>query len=254
MALIVLAYVLTRFVNLPPRFISLQLPGIYLEYSLDFAAVSSILVAILAAFGANWLLHDHPARRKATTIPHALLPALTAWGMGVPLSNLGETAAWWVVLFMGGVLLALVYTAEYIVVDAEDVRHQPAAAGLTALSFTLLLILLIGLRTNDLRLYQVLPALSTALILVSLRTLYLRLGGRWVWIWGVVISVIVGQLAIPLHYMPLSPVRFGLLLLGPAYALTSLAGSLEDKRPFRQALTEPLLMLAVVWLLAFLLG
>jgi hypothetical protein len=83
---------------------------------------------------------------------------------------------WWAVFAIGGGLLILVLIAEYIVIDPSDVRHTLAAAGLTALSFTLYLILAIVLRSAGLRLFWMLPALMLAAGLVSLRTLHLRLG------------------------------------------------------------------------------
>jgi len=48
-AVILLAYALTRFVNIPPREISFQLPGVFVEYTLDFQTIVSVLVAALAA-------------------------------------------------------------------------------------------------------------------------------------------------------------------------------------------------------------
>jgi hypothetical protein len=50
-----------------------------------------------------------------------------------------------------------------------------------------------------------------------------------------------------LHYMPLTPVRFGLALLGLAYALTILAVSLAEGNPFRRAFVEPTIMLVLLW-------
>jgi len=97
----------------------------------------------------------------------------------------------------------------------------------------------------------VLPALVLAIGLVALRTLYLRLGGEWGLHWAIVIAIIVGQIVVGLHYWPLRPLRFGLLLIGPAYALTSVAGSLEEGRSLRTLWVEPVLMLILLWGLAF---
>jgi hypothetical protein len=81
-------------------------------------------------------------------------------------------------------LLILVFVAEYIVFDLSDARHVPAIVGLTAVSFALYLILIIAVRAAGLRLYLLLPALVIPIGLVSLRTLYLRLGGRWCLGWA----------------------------------------------------------------------
>jgi hypothetical protein len=64
--------------------------------------------------------------------------------------------------------------------------------------------------------------------------------------WAFGIAVIIVQLGAALYYMPLTPVRFGLALLGPLYALTALAVSLADGHPFRQAIVEPVVMLTLL--------
>ena len=46
---------------------------------------------------------------------------------------------------------------------------------------------------------------------------------------------------------PHSPITFGLLVLGPAYSLTSLIAALSEDQPLKRAFIEPALMLAAVW-------
>jgi hypothetical protein len=82
--------------------------------------------------------------------------------------------------------------------------------------------------------------------LAALRTLHLRLNERWEVTWAIGIAVVITQLGAALHYMPLTPVRFGLALLGPVYALTSLAVSLAEGNPFRRAMVEPMVMLILL--------
>jgi hypothetical protein len=246
-ATILLAYAVTPFIKLPDRSLALQLPGFLFELNLNFTALVSLLVAMLAAAGASWLMHGHPQVGEGSTFQHWLLPALTAWAIGVPLGTLALGPQWWAVFAFGGVLLMLVFVAEYIVVDINDARQAPATVGLTAVSFALYLILAITVRASGLRLYQVLPILVPTLALVSLRTLYLRLGGRWLWGWALAIALVVGQFAMGLHYWPASPLAFGLALIGPAYALTSIAGSIEEGRPWSTLWIEPGIMLVLFW-------
>jgi hypothetical protein len=141
----------------------------------------------------------------------------------------------------------LVLVAEYIAVDPNDVRQPIAGAGLTAVSFALFLALAVSLRFSGLRLFLVLPALAIAVGLASLRTLHLRLHGQWAFTQMAIIVLFVGQLAAALYYWPLSPVSFGLALLGPAYGLTSLLASLAEGEPLPQAVVEPLVVLLLVW-------
>jgi hypothetical protein len=274
-AVILLAYALTRFVNIPAREISLQLPGIYIVYSLNFKTIVSVLVAALAAAGTQWLLRDHPAflaeggeppgedlnlrtlfsglslRNLAASVrfpalQHWILPALTAWAIGVPLNNMATGLQWWIIFALGGLLLMLVFSAEYVVVDISDIRHPLATAGLTALTFALFLMLAIAAREAGTRLYLLLPSLALAAGVISLRTLYLRLGGDWAFAWSLGIAIVTVQIAIGLHYLPVSPVKFGLLLTAPLYALTSLAGAIREERSLQRRIFEPLSMFLVL--------
>ncbi len=253
-SMILLAYALTPFLRLGGREYTLELPGIVLLFQFNLATIVPILVAALAAVGTDWLLRWHPHLGDQTTFQHWILPALTAWVIGVPLNTLAVSRQWWVVFAFGSALLILVLLAEYIVVDPSDARYAPATVGLTAVSFALYLILSIGMRAAGLRLYLLIPVLVIAMALVSLRTLYLRLGGQWKIYWAVGIAGVVGQFAIGLHYWPLSPLAFGLALLGPAYALTSLAAAIEEGRPLQSLWVEPAVMLIVLWGFALVLG
>lgn len=254
-AMILLAYALLPFIQIPERNLAFQVLGVVFVFKVAFSTLIAVLTAGLAAAGMSWLLYDHPfleeqGRNSGSLFQHWLLPALTAWVIGVPLTSLAVSLEWWAVFAFGGLLLVLVLVSEYIAVDMFDTRHGLAAVGLTAVSYALTLVLTIAMVAAGSRLYVLLPALGTAIFLVTLRSLYLRLGGRWCYGWAVGITLVVGQVAAALHYLPLSPLRFGLLILGLAYALASFAGSIEEGRPSRSVWVEPVIMLAVLWGLA----
>jgi hypothetical protein len=240
------AYALANFVRLPARELAVQLPGVYLAVEINARTVVAVLVAVLTASGADWLLRTHPSLHGHSTFKHWLVPALTALVIGVPLSQISGAPQWWLGFIAGGALLMLVLVAEYITIDPDDVRQPIASAGLTAVSFALYLILAIALRFSGVRLFLLLPALSLAAWLVSLRTLHLRLHGRWVFLQAGVVALICGQAAAALHYLPLSSISYGLLLIGPAYALTSLLANLAEDEPLRQAVLEPLIVLVIL--------
>jgi len=249
-AVILLAYALARFANLPVSELSLQLPGIFLSFQINLRTIVALLVTGLTASGADWLMRDHPALGRQNTLEHWLLPALTAWVIGLPLLQLPLGLSWWVGFALGGTILMLVLIAEYIVIDPDDIRSPVASAGLTVVSYALFLILAASLRYAGLRLYLILPALALAAGLVTLRILHLRLHGQWAFLQAGVIVVIVGQLVAALHYWPLSPVGYALALLAPAYSLTSLIGNLMEDMPLRQAVIEPAIVLVLLWFAA----
>jgi hypothetical protein len=91
------------------------------------------------------------------------------------------------------------------------------------------------------------PALFMAAALVSLRTLHLRVSQKWEYSWSLGIALVCTQIAAGLHYWPVSPVQFGLALLGPLYALSTLTGNLLEGIPLRRAMIEPLIVLALAW-------
>ena len=253
-ATILLAYAIGRSIQLPGLDLATQLPGLYLAVQVNVQSVVAIVLAGLTAAGADWLLREHPALRHKHTVEHWFLPAMTAMAVGLPLFQMPLSPVWWTGFALGGGLILLVLIAEYITVDAEDARQAPAAAILIAVSFALYLVLSSGLRFADLRLFLLLPALALAGGLVSLRTLRLRLPDRWSFKEAGLVALITVQIAAALRYWPLNPVAFGLALLGPAYALTTLLGNLAESEPLRQAIVEPAVVLAIIWGIALMLG
>jgi hypothetical protein len=194
----------------------------------------------------DWLLHTHPSLEKGETREHWLLPTLTVLVVGVALYTLTQTIIWWLGFGLGAAILLVVFFAEFVAVDPSDARYAFATAILTVLAFVIFLILAIALKASNVRLFLVAPALFLGSGLVALRTLHLRLNERWEATWAFGIAVVTIQVGAALYYMPLTPVRFGLGLLGPVYALTSLAVSLAEGNPPRQAIVEPAVMLLLL--------
>jgi len=244
---ILLAFALSHFIRLPGGELSIQLPGLYLGMEFGVQELVALLTALLTAVGADWLLQDHPFLGKRRKIEHWLLPGLTAWAIGLPLLQLPLRPTWWLGFTMAGILLILVLVAEYIVVDSEDVRHAPATAVLTVISFALYLVLITSLRFTELRLFLLVPAIGLASSLVCLRMLRLRMPDRWAFLEAGLVSFITIEFAAAFHYWPLSPVSYGLALLGPTYALSNFLGNLAEGEPFSQAFTEPLVVLLLIW-------
>ncbi len=174
------------------------------------------------------------------------MPALTAFVVGLPLYNLPPGAGWWLSFGLGGVLLLLVFLAEYIALDTADVRYPAASAGLVALSYVLFLILTTTLSFSNSRLAMVALAVFPSAGLVALRALRLR-SGQWAFAWALGIGLILTQLAATLHYWPLRPLQYGLILLGSLYALTELALNLGESVSPRRAGLEAALELAFFW-------
>ncbi len=245
-AIILLAFALTHFLHVPEGNITIPIFGLVLAIPISLNTAISLLTAALTAAGVDWLLHTHPSIEKGETREHWLLPTLTSLALGIALNTLPENV-WWLGFGLSIFLLVTVFLAEYVVVDPTDIRYPVATAVLTALAFAIFLILAVSLKASGGRLFLLAPALFLGSFLAALRTLHLRLNERWELAWAIGIGLVGMQLGAALHYWPLTPVRYGLALLAPVYALTVLAVSLADGVSFRRAATEPGVMLALIW-------
>ena len=249
--MILLAYSLIRFIHIPGREFAINLYGFYLSFELTLRTGISLLVAGLTASGADWLMRDHPAQGQYNISFNWLLPALTALVIGLFANLLPEGWGWWLGLVAGITLLILILIAEYICIDPLDEREPLAAAGLIAVSYALFLVLATVLRAASSRLIFILPALTLAAGLVSLRSMGLRLQRRRFLLEAVLIAWITSHFIAALHYWPLSPISYGLLILGPTFAITSLFSGLIAGQRLHAALTEPVVALLLSWGIAF---
>lgn len=249
---VLLAFALTRIIRSPEFNLEIQLPGFFILLPINLTSVMSFITAGLAATGMDWLLRGHPSLHKRPTFEWWLLPTLTTFVIGIPLSILPDGAAWWIGFAMGGVLLFFVFLAEYVVVDPDSPYYTASMSGLIAVSYTLFFILAVAIRYSGARLYLMIPALFIASGLASLRILHLRFSGRWENAWALGIALVCIQIAAGLHYWPVSPIQFGLMLVGPLYGLTNLAANLGEDQPARRAALEPAVATALCWGLSIL--
>jgi hypothetical protein len=247
---VLLVFALTRLIQAPEFNLEIQLPGFFLALPFSISTAMSLLTAGLTATGMDWLLRGHPSLNNQSTFQGWLLPTLTTIVIGVPLSILPDGIAWWAGFALGGVFLFFVFLAEYIVVDPGAPYYAISMAVLTAISYTLFFILAVALRYSGARLYILIPGLFLAATLASLRILRLRLGGTWEYAWAIGIAFACAQIAAGLHYWPLSPIQFGLILVGPLYGLINLAVNLEEGLTISRASLEPAMMIILAWGLA----
>ncbi|HAV78002.1 MAG TPA: hypothetical protein DCX53_11690 [Anaerolineae bacterium] len=250
---ILLALALARLIPSTGFNLEVQFPGFLFAVPLNVTSIMGILTAGLTATGMDWLLRGHPSLSSRVTFQWWLLPTLTTFVISVPLSTLPNNRFWWVGFLLSGIFIFFVILAEYIVVDADAPYYSVSVAGLTSISYTLFFVLSIALNASGVRLFILLPALFIAALLAGLRILYLRMSGKWEIAWALGIGFVCIQLAAGLHYWPLTPVQFGLLLIGPLYGLTNLAINLDENIPARRATLEPSIVTALCWGLAIIL-
>ncbi len=251
-ASILLAYTFAGFINIPGREFSAQLPGFYFEIQINTQTIILAFVVGLTASGTDWLLRSHPSNPSQPLFQHLLIPALTAWVIGVPLIQQTLGLYWWVGIFLGGGALILVLMAEFAVVDPNDTNYTLASISLTTVAYALFFLLSVTLKVIELRLFLLVPALSLAVALISLRTFRLHLPGEWSWRTSGIITLIMAQITSAAYYLPVSPLAFGLGLLGLAYGLINLFRNLDERTSWKDVLIEPIGVLFLFWLLALL--
>ncbi len=256
-ATIMLAFAMTQLISLPIQQFSFAVFGIVVDYMFDFSTVMIGFTVLLAAAGTEWLIQSHPEKSRYTSrweyIRHWIVPVLTSLVIGVALNAFAGRLVWWVVYILGSLLLFAVFIAEYNVVIADDYRNPLATVGLSALSFVLYLLLAIAVSSEGLRLFVRVPLLGAGAMMVISRALFLRLG-KWHTLWAVVASLILSEIVVGFHYLPLSPIQFGLLLVGIAYALTSIITAIKESRQSLALWGEPISMIALMVLASLILG
>jgi hypothetical protein len=246
-ASVLLAFALTRLIQSPRFTLTITLPGFYFAYPLTLGTAITILAAALTTTGMDWLIRDHPTVGQKPSIEHLMLPTLTTFVVGAPLALLSNETAWWIGFAFSAVLLASVFLAEYITIDASAPPYAFARAGLTALAYALFLILATSLRFSGVRMFLLIPVIFIVAALISLRILHLDGTDRWDFPWAIGIGIVCVQISAGLHYWPLTPMQFGLALTGPLYALTMLSANLTVNIPLRRAVLGPAIIIGLAW-------
>ena len=247
---LLLAYTLLHFVSIPTLEYEITFLGIYFPIGINFSTLVTLLVAGLTASGSAWLLEDHPARdRYRSTAVHWLLPSLTSLVLMLAIEQLPFGGLWWIGALISGLLLIVVFSAEYIVLDSSNPYFLPAEMLITALSIVFFLILAISIHTAEVRLFYRVPLLSVAAALVYIRVIHLRQKGFWAITQGSVSFLLIGEIAAGLHYWPMQSINFGIALTGPLYALIEISDLLPtfDSKPRLKEILWPILINDISW-------
>lgn len=254
-ALVILAYGLTRVVELPTLAGQLTVFGLLIPLTLDTRSVMLILAAGLAVVGADWLTLSHPA---AGPRPYAferwIVPAVAALGVGALLTRLPEGPVLWIGLPVAAALLIAVFVAEFIVLGQEDPRRAWAVRALELLALLLLLQGVFFLRLAGVRAIFIIPGTLVIGSALAWRLFLLRRPDRSPRPHALAVGWGVAQLAWGLHYWPLPPLQGSLLLVLGFYLGLSAAGDLLEAGPAAGRWREYLLVgaagVALILLLA----
>lgn len=177
-AVIVLAYALTRVIDLPARALSISMFGSPLNLIIDGPFLIQVSVAALISTGADSFIRAHPyflQHPGQRALRHWVLPGLTALLLGAALNALRAERIWWLGLGLSVLALLAVLVTEYLVVDPDDARRDAASLTLTALTYALALALFGLLRYLGYRALLSASLCGGAAVLMALRLMALRL-------------------------------------------------------------------------------
>lgn len=250
MAVILLAYVAARFVSTPGQTLGFELAGIYLPLQISVSAIVAVIVAGLTASGADWLLQAE-AITGQSRFRHWLLPAMTAWVLSLLLSSLAFDLRWWAALALSAALILAVIYAEFASASEANQFQAVAVQALAVLTLSLFLILAITIRATGLRLYLALPMIALGIFVAGSRLQLLRPATTWQPLQAGGISFIGIQIAAALHYLPVTPLGYGLMMLGILFALDRYTAALNTELP-GQAMRQALIAGVIFWALGIL--
>jgi hypothetical protein len=256
MAMTMLAFSLTRIVPVSADPQSLIIFGIKISLTLNLRTLISLITALLAAVGCDWLVRSHPnfSENQAKGLlgfQHTIAPVFLAFVISVTLNQTLADKYWWTVFALGGVLLSLILIAEFAIIDNQSHDHPLASMAVVALTFTLFLILSIATRSLGTRLYLEVIICLISSAMVSTRTFFIRLKGQFPVIWILIVSLIMAQLTAGLHYIGLEPIQYGLLLTGILYAMVSLVCGVVKKKERFALFLEPFAMITILVIIIF---
>jgi hypothetical protein len=249
-ATILLAFAITQFIKVPEGTEGISFGGILIPINFNLSTIITIAIASMTASGVDWILRDHPEIKDRSTIPHLLLPAITAWVQSVTLNNMADTPFKWGAFVVGGIFLLVVIMAEYIVIFPEDYRKPIAIALLTALIYAVILALSVSLVSTNQRLIILLPAVGLGAGILSMRVFQLQIQREWPLLPSLACLLVTSQLAAALHYLPITPLSYGLILLGALYFTINFTINLEQGVSQRRAAVEGIIPLLLIWLVA----
>jgi len=248
-----LAYVVTRFIDDPPQIITFQLPNFYFSMTISVQTIIATLIAGMMATGNYWLIHDHPRLESGQSWHHIWLPALTTWATSTLLNMVSiQGFTWWIVLFLGSILLIGVLVAEYISVDKTDLYYPVAAVALTVLSFCIYSAIILTWHNASYRLFIMLPAAFFATGILAMRILDLNIPAPAVFSSAGCLALIAAHISASLHYIPLTSIQYTLVNIGFVYSSFSIAINIHRQVKTLRIFIEPLTTMTVFLLSAWL--
>jgi hypothetical protein len=227
--------------TLPSVEAELAVFGLLIHIEFKPQAVMLILAAGFAAAGSEWLINaeEKPSPRKPA-VEHWVIPSFAAIAIGFVVMRIPSGPQLLLGLIMGAMILVIVLSAEFIVALEGDPRLNNIAIALGGLSFLLMTGAFYAIYDTGIRAIFAIPLVLAISSIISWRLLRLSFPDLSVWTWAGLVGLLSSQLAIGIHYLPLSPLTNSVLLgvltyVGYGLILTHLERSITRKHIIESA-------------------
>ena len=236
----------------------LRLPIRVGEFSILVVFKTIDLVSPVLAFIAGTGLYIQTEKKGISgfqnRLTHCFLPFACTLVMGVSLRNSSGGLAWWLLLFFWGGVLFMVFLAETVVCDPNDVRCPFFSILLTGLSYAVFLVAVVAIRVNVTRLSLSLPLLFLISMIVTN-----RIFSFWLVDWNIekhsgICALLILESASGLHYLPLNSISYGLLIFIWYYIVVNLEIWLSQGNSIRDGIIKQIpffIVLSAAFLLTF---
>jgi hypothetical protein len=217
-----------------------------IRFQISFFNAIPVLLALLAAVGGVWVFLTHPlwSYEKLSflrILPHLMLPFISTLILAIVLRQSARSQIWWVVFLTGYIIVALLFRAEYVLIEETGITSLGYSILVNSFSFGLFLLLTIALKNSSVRMIAQFLLLLLSSLFVSFRLLSLQKSFGDNLLLALLVSWIVTQLAVGLHYIFIPPIQYGLLLTGILYSLSSWLSQFKAEKKWHQY-PEPILM------------
>ena len=116
--------------------------------------------------------------------------------------------------------------------------------------YALILVLTVSLDSSNQRLIISLPAVALGAGILSMRVFQLQLDQNWPILPSLACLLITSQIATTFHYLPVSSLSYGLVLLGALYFPINFTINLDQGVNPKRAVVEGVIPLLIIWLVA----
>lgn len=230
---VMLIFVMSTFTSGKSFAIPLNL--LHFSLTINFRLIDLItpVTAVVSALGVYSMVSrrsDDPFYEKFV---HMIIPFATTLALGIILRNVTIGVGWIAVLYLGGILLVLVFSAECILWDRADIKIPFSVLLISASAYAVFLIAIIGIRINISRLVLELPPVFFLAFILALRILMLEPAVKQEGVKALTIALLTTEFDAAMHYIPLNPLSFGVIILTFFYLLTNVMISLPQNNSIR---------------------